>query len=89
MAHNEHIDRILRDWPFDPNGISVRKTKGNDGREVLQMRLDLGLLQLEISGRPDGSRPEGAETYFRRLRVRSLPEIPPHVLAAAGLADGL
>lgn len=72
MAHNENIDRILRDWPFDPNGISVRKTKGSDGREVLQMRLDLGLLQLELTGRPDGTRPEGAETYFDFLVGRAV-----------------
>ena len=54
MARKENIDRILRDWPYDPQGISVRKKKGDDGRDVLQMRLDLGLLQLETTGRPDG-----------------------------------
>src|SRR5262245_34652126 len=41
MSRRDHIDRIMRDWPYDPNGISVRKRKGNDGRDVLQMRLDL------------------------------------------------
>jgi hypothetical protein len=67
MARKENIDRILRDWPYDPQGISVRKKKGDDGRDVLQMRLDLGLLQLEATGRPDGTRPQGAETYFDYL----------------------
>lgn len=74
MAKKENIDRILRDWPYDPNGISVRKKKGDDGREVLQMRLDLGLLQLETSGRPDGMRPHGEESYFHYLRTRQALE---------------
>src|SRR5262245_65323432 len=71
MARKENIDRILRDWPYDPQGISVRKKKGDDGREVLQMRLDLGLLQLEVSGRPDGVRPEGQETYYAHLQKKA------------------
>jgi hypothetical protein len=74
MARKENIDRLLRDWPYDPQGISVRKKKGDDGREVLQMRLDLGLLQLEIKGRPDGQRPQGAETYYDYLIGRTLTE---------------
>ena len=50
MARKENIDRILRDWPYDPHGISVRKKKGDDGREVLQMRLDLGMLAARNDG---------------------------------------
>ena len=74
MARKENIDRILRDWPYDPQGISVRKKKGDDGRDVLQMRLDLGLLQLETTGRPDGQQPHGAQTYFDYLVGRTLTE---------------
>jgi len=74
MAKKENIDRILRDWPYDPNGISVRKKKGDDGREILQMRLDLGLLQLEISGRPDGTRPQDSESYFHYLQAKQAKE---------------
>jgi hypothetical protein len=39
----------------------------SDGRSVLQVRLDLGLLQLEVDGRPDGQRPHDFETYFDYL----------------------
>jgi len=74
MARKENIDRLLRDWPYDPEGISVRKKKGDDGRDVLQMRLDLGLLQLEASGRPDGRKPEGAESYYDFLIGKSLAD---------------
>jgi hypothetical protein len=31
------------------------------------MRVEMGLLQLEVTGRPDGQRPGGAETYFDYL----------------------
>ncbi len=74
MARKENIDRILRDWPYDPHGISVRKKKGDDGREILQMRLDLGLLQLETTGRPDGQQPQGSVTFFDHLRSRVLTD---------------
>jgi hypothetical protein len=72
MARKENIDRLLRDWPYDPEGISVRKKKGDDGRDVLQMRLDLGLLQLETSGRPDGQQPQGAQSYYDLLVGKSV-----------------
>jgi hypothetical protein len=70
MPRRENIDRILRDWPYEPNSaevLNVRVVKGDDGRQVLQMRIDLGLLQLEMNGRPDGSRPNGFETYYDYL----------------------
>jgi hypothetical protein len=35
---------------------------------VLQVRIELGVLQLEVSGRPDGLRPHGCTTYLDYLR---------------------
>jgi hypothetical protein len=64
MARREHIDRILRDWPYDPDALNVRMIKGDNGRSIIQMRVDLGLLQLEVEGRPDGFRPQGFESYY-------------------------
>jgi hypothetical protein len=64
MSDAEHIDEVLRGWPCDPNTLSVRLVNGSDGRDVLQMRIDMGIMQLELSGRPDGTRPKGCETYF-------------------------
>lgn len=37
---------------------------GDDGRFKLQIRLDLGVLQMEMQGRPDGKRPEGCDSYL-------------------------
>ena len=74
MSRRDNIDRLLRDWPYDPSGISVRKKKGTDGRDVLQMRLDLGLLQMEVKGRPDGTRPHGCESFYDYLVRRTLDD---------------
>jgi len=50
----------LRDWPYEPGQLQVRKIVGSDGREKLQLRLDMGVLQMEMNGRPDGREPHGA-----------------------------
>jgi hypothetical protein len=63
MPDSDNIDEVLRGWPYDPNALSVRIVNGSDGRDVLQMRIDMGILQLELEGRPDGTRPNGFETY--------------------------
>ncbi len=68
MSSNEDIDAILSSWPFQPGVISARLVRASDGREVLQMRIELGLLQMETTGRPDGERPEGHATYLDHLR---------------------
>jgi hypothetical protein len=69
MSKSHDIDRILRDWPYEPGEISARLVRATDGREVLQMRVEMGVLQLEASGRPDGQRPHGAKTYLDYLRA--------------------
>jgi hypothetical protein len=69
-----HLDQLLADWPFIAGQVSVRQTKGQDGRDVLQMRVDMGILQMEISGRPDGSRPGGYESYYDYLTSLSWEE---------------
>ena len=65
---NQDIDEPLRGWPFKPGTAQARVVQAADGREVLQLRVDLGLLQLETSGRPDGATPHGFATYFDYLR---------------------
>jgi hypothetical protein len=81
MASNEHIDQILQDWPYDPVAVGVRVCTGADGRELLQMRIDMGLLQLEVNGRPDGAVPHGAETYLDYLIERANHEGDAFVLS--------
>lgn len=58
------LRRILANWPYESGQITVRKIMGEDGTPKIQMRLDLGLLQMEPSGRPDGARPHGFESLL-------------------------
>jgi hypothetical protein len=72
---SKDITPILRGWEHEPGTINVRRIIGLDGAPKLQMRLDLGLMQMEMDGRPDGRRPHGCESlldYFeKRLREHS------------------
>lgn len=67
------IDEALRGWPYDPevDEVEAREILARDGRTVLQIRVDLGVLQMELDGRPDGARPRGFSTYLDYLRHRS------------------
>ena len=42
----------------------MRIIPGDDGRGKIQLRVDLGILQMEMNGRPDGERPEGFESWL-------------------------
>jgi hypothetical protein len=42
----------------------VRKFKTKDGTEKIQLRVDLGILQMNAEGRPDGKRPFGHTSLF-------------------------
>lgn len=64
------LDELLRSWPYEPaKGEHVaREGRAGDGRKVLQVRIELGVLQLEVTGRPDGVCPHGFVTYLDYLR---------------------
>jgi hypothetical protein len=61
---SKDITPVLKGWDYEPGTINVRKINGTDGQPKLQMRLDLGLLQMEMNGRPDGTRPHGHESLL-------------------------
>ncbi len=58
------IRHALDGWEFDPEDVTVRSIEGEDGQEKIQLRLDLGILQMEISGRPDGKTIEGFTSWL-------------------------
>ena len=66
------LNSLLKDWPHESGAIKVRKVPGLDGREKLQLRIDLGLLQMEMEGRPDGQRPHNCESYLVYHQRRAL-----------------
>jgi len=58
----QHLDFLFHEWPYEFGEVAARRVQGADGREVLQLRVELGVLQMEVDGRPDGSRPGGHPT---------------------------
>ncbi len=70
MAQTQDIDSILRQWPYQPGVISARIVRASGRRKVLQMRIELGLLQMEFTGRPDGERPGDKDTYLDLVKSR-------------------
>ncbi len=69
-ASNKDVGPLLKGWDYEPGTINVRKVTGLDGAPKLQMRLDLGLLQMEMTGRPDGTKPHGFDSlleYFESM----------------------
>jgi tetratricopeptide (TPR) repeat protein len=74
MGYPKHIDHLLKDWPYRFGEVIARKVRGTDRRSLLQMRVDMGVLQMETTGRPDGERPEGFETYYDYLVSLSFHE---------------
>src|SRR5881394_3469682 len=67
---NFDISHLLDQWDYQPGEVAVRKFKGSDGAEKIQLRVDLGLLQMNTSGRPDGKRPFGRESLFDHFLAR-------------------
>jgi hypothetical protein len=68
---SQEIDPALQGWEFKPGVVQARLVQAGNGRQVIQMRVDLGILQIETRDRPDGTRPHGCATYFEYLRQQS------------------
>src|SRR6266480_5331081 len=84
------LNTILKDWPHEPGAIKVRKIVGLDGREKLQLRIDLGVLQMEMNGRPDGVRPHGCESllsYHQARAAQALERGEPYALTPEQTAE--
>jgi hypothetical protein len=61
---SKDIQPILQDWDYDPNQVKARLIIGDDGRRKVQMRIELGVIQMELFGRPDGKRPGNYESLL-------------------------
>jgi len=84
------LNWLVKDWSHEPGAIKVRKIMGLDGKEKLQLRIDLGLLQMEMEGRPDGQRPHNCESllhYHQRRAKRAVERGEPYVLTPEQCAE--
>jgi hypothetical protein len=72
------ITRLLEAWDYRPGEVAVRRIKGKDGLEKIQLRVDLGLLQMNAEGRPDGKRPMGKTSLLEHFQsmVEKAPQDP-------------
>lgn len=64
MDSASDLSDLLRSWPYEPGRVNARRIIGVDGRPKLQIRVDLGIIQMEMDGRPDGRQPEGAPSLL-------------------------
>ena len=64
------LTELLNEWPFEPGKINVRLIRGADGEPLIQVRLDLGFLQMRSEGRPDGVSPNGFGSLLEYQEAR-------------------
>jgi hypothetical protein len=62
------ISDLLEQWDYVPGQVVVRKFRGKNGLDKIQLRVDLGLLQMNATGRPDGKRPFGQESLLEHYQ---------------------
>ena len=72
------ISHLLEAWDYKPGQVVVRKFQGEDGKERIQLRVDLGLLQMNAEGRPDGKRPFGHESLLDYYHARLCKHVAAH-----------
>ena len=72
------ISRLLDDWDYQPGQVVVRRFKGKDGKQKIQLRVDLGLLQMNAEGRPDGKRPFAHPSLLEYHKARLYKYVAAH-----------
>ena len=72
------ISHLLGSWEYQPGQVVVRRFKAKDGLEKIQLRVDLGLLQMNAEGRPDGKRPFGYTSLLEYHQARLYKHLAAH-----------
>lgn len=62
------ISRLLDEWAYDPGQVSARWIVDSEGERKVQLRVDMGVLEMTVAGRPDGTRPHGHDSLFAYYR---------------------
>jgi len=87
---SKDISSLVLGWPYDANEVRARWIQADDGTRKLQLRLDLGIFQMEPEGRPDGTRPRGAASlrdYYIELEQRSRAHMLPQELGLEACSE--
>jgi len=81
MIHD--LSSIVSGWPYDPNEVRARWVQTRDGRQMIQLRLDLGVFQMEVDGRPDGQQVKGHVSlldFYLAEEAKDPTQMLPYVL---------
>lgn len=70
----DDLSSFLSEWPRETGMFQARAIQAEDQRTVIQVRVDLGVFQMEVNGRPDGLRPGGHETVRAMVEERRARE---------------
>ena len=73
MTSND-ISTLLRKWPHEPGKLNVRIFEAEDGRECIQLRIELGVVQMELHGRPDGIEQGGCSSLLAMYESQGIGE---------------
>jgi hypothetical protein len=63
-------------WDYAPGQLRVRTIDGRDNKQKIQIRMDLGLMQLEWMGRPDGAKPHECMSLLEHYRLKQEEHMP-------------
>ena len=74
MRMNNDLSRILREWPYTPGEVQARWVQTGPDQRKIQLRLDLGIFEMEEQGRPDGSRPRGDASVLEYYLKHKAPK---------------
>lgn len=87
------ISAMLQDFPYMPGRVQARLAVAADGRKVVQVRVELGILQMEYDGRPDGlpsvleaDRPLGEPAHAAAARIE-IAQLQQRAVALLALGD--
>lgn len=81
-ALNQDISPLLKNWDYEAGSVNARMITAEDGRACIQMRMDLGLFQMELTDRPDGTRPHGYATALDYYQIQAETSTRPFRLDA-------
>jgi len=87
---SKDISDLVSDWPYDANEVRARWIQADDGTRKLQLRLDLGIFQMEPEGRPDGTKPRGAvslKDYYLDVERHSHDHVLPRELGLEACSE--
>src|SRR5436190_12433242 len=72
------ISHLLEKWDYQPGQVVVRKFNGKGGQQNIQLRVDLGLLQMNAEGRHDGKQPFGQPSLFDFYQTKLYKHLSAH-----------